>query len=606
MTPPRRWLARLADVTLLATALAGCAHSPVHLPGHDNGPQVLRLEVQAPKPLQALLGKSLDLAQVNRLAAGKPLAPSELTRLVAQAPAQARALLETEGYFDAQVDVTAEPGAPPLVRVEVQPGPRTIVRDVDLQVRGPLVADTARGAPYAREAQKALHAAWSLPAGEPFREQDWDRAKSDAMAQLRAHGYAAAKWADTEARIDAGEREATLSALADSGPLYRTGPLMIHGLQHQDAQTVRNIADFAPGTPATESLLLDFQDRLQKSDLFDRATVTLQPDAAHPDATPVDVELGESKLQQAKFTVGVAADVGAHGSVEHVARRPFGQPWILRDSIDLAQLQQSWNSELSTQTLPGLWRDFVGVGLQRNTTATDQVTSSDVRLGRAQDTTRITRTVFADVQHSITHNPLGRQAASSISLQDQGIWRNVDNVLLPSRGRVWTGQIGAGVARSDPGGNGPFSRLYAKLNAFQPFGRDWHASERVELGQVFGRDSLLLPDELLFRAGGAGSVRGYGYRSLSPTVGGVQVGGRVLFTSSVEVAHPLLERIPQLWGVVFVDAGQAAMHWNDLKPAWGYGVGADYRSPIGPVRVDLAYGQQVHRLRLHVSVGVQF
>lgn len=610
MTPPCRTFARWAGAALLA-ALAGCASSLAHLPGSASGPPpVLQLEVDAPKPLAALLKNNLDLGRVNRLAAGKPLAPSELTRLVAQAPEQARALLETEGYFNAQVEVqtegTPQAGSPPRVRVSVQPGPRTIVADVQLQVQGPLAQATARNERPARDAQQALHHNWSLPAGEPFRQQAWDKAKSDALAQLRAQGYVAAKWVSTEARIDAATQQATLYATADSGPLYRTGPLQITGLHHQDAQTVRNIANFGPGQPATEALLLDFQDRLEKSDLFDRATVTLAPDAAHPDATPVKVQLAERKLQDAKFTVGVAADVGGHGSVEHVDRRPFGEPWILRNTVDLAQLQQSWDGELSTQTLPGLWRDLIGAGAQRNTTSTDEVVSSQLRVGRAQETTRISRLVFGELQHSITHNALGRQQASSIALHDHGVWRDVDNPVLPTRGRVWTAQVGAGLARSNPGGDGPFTRLYAKLNAFQPFGHDWHASERIELGQVFGRTTLLIPDELLFRAGGAGSVRGYAYRSLSPTVDGVQVSGRVLFTSSVEVAHPIIERLPDLWGAVFVDAGEAATYWHDLHPALGYGVGARYRSPIGPVSVDLAYGQRVHRVRLHVSVGVQF
>jgi translocation and assembly module TamA len=610
MTPPCRTFARWAGAAAVVAALAalgGCASTRAHLPGGASGPPpVLQLEVDAPKPLASLLKTNLDLGRVNRLAAGKPLPPSELTRLVAEAPEQARALLETEGYFNAQVEVQTEGGTPPRVRVRVQPGPRTTVADVQLQVQGPLAEATARNASDARDAQKALRSHWALPAGEPFRQQDWDNAKSDALTQLRAQGYVGAKWLATEARIDAASHRATLYATVDSGPLYRTGLLEITGLQHQDASTVRNIADFGPGRPATEALLLDFQDRLMKSDLFDRATVTLAPDAAHPEATPVKVHLAERKLQDAKFTVGIAADVGAHGSVEHVHRRPFGQPWVMRNKIDLAQLQQSWDGELSTQTLPGLWRNLVGAGAARTTTDTDEVVSSHLRAGRAQETGRISRLVFGELQHSITHNALGRQAASSIALHDHGIWRNVDNLLLPTRGRVWTGEVGAGLARSNPGGNGPFSRLYAKLNAYQPFGNQWHASERVELGQVFGRDSLLIPDELLFRAGGAGSVRGYAYRSLSPSVDGVQVSGRVLFTSSVELAHPILERLPDLWGAVFVDAGEAALHWNELHPALGYGIGARYRSPIGPVSVDLAYGQRVHHVRLHVSVGVQF
>lgn len=591
---------------MLLALLAGCGTSPLHLPGQASAPQVLVLAVDAPKPLATLLSQNLDLGRVNRLAAGKPLPPAELARLIAQAPEQAKSLLHTEGYFNAEVRVESEGGEPLHVRVDVTPGPRTIVRDVTIQVKGRLAEQTAANQPYARDAQKALRRGWDLPAGAPFRQQDWDKAKGGALSQLRAQGYVQAQWVSTEAQVDAATQEADLNVVVDSGPLYRTGPLRIEGLKHQDAQTVRNIAGLRPGTPATESMLLDFQDRLQKSDLFDRATVTIEPDAAHPEATPVVVRLAERKLQDAKFVVGVAADVGAHGSVEHVHRRPFGQAWVMRNKVDLAQLQQSWDGEISTQTLPDQYRNLVGAGVQRATTDQDEVTSSHLRVGRAQETARISRLVFGELQHSITHNPLGRQAASSLALHEHLIFRNVDNPLQPLRGRVWTLQGGVGVARSNPGGNGPFSRAYVKYNVFQPFADRWHASGRIEVGQVFGRGTLLIPDELLFRAGGEGSVRGYAYRSLSPSIDGVPVSGRVLFTGSAEVARPIVESLPDLWGALFVDVGEAAMHWNELHPAVGYGIGARYRSPIGPLKLDLAYGQRVHHVRLHLSVGVEF
>ena len=38
----------------------------------------------------------------------------------------------------------------------------------------------------------------------------------------------------------------------------------------------------------------------------------------------------------------------------------------------------------------------------------------------------------------------------------------------------------------------------------------------------------------------------------------------------------------------------------------GYGVGARWRSPVGPVRMDLAYAQSLRKLRLHLSVGFTF
>ena len=115
-----------------------------------------------------------------------------------------------------------------------------------------------------------------------------------------------------------------------------------------------------------------------------------------------------------------------------------------------------------------------------------------------------------------------------------------------------------------------------------------------------------MPESQRFRAGGDGSVRGYAYRSLTPQVGGIDVGGKVLLTASAEVAHPISARLPSVWWAAFVDAGRAAESWRDWSPAWGAGVGLRVRSPVGPLRVDIAYGEETKQFRLHLSVGVVF
>ena len=152
--------------------------------------------------------------------------------------------------------------------------------------------------------------------------------------------------------------------------------------------------------------------------------------------------------------------------------------------------------------------------------------------------------------------------------------------------------------RSDvPGTESSRGPSFAPTPASTPTGRSarWFANARVEAGQVFVEQPIAVPDPILFRAGGDNSVRGYDYRTLGPTVNGAVVGGRVLLTGSLEFEHALLDRLPALLGAVFVDAGDAADRWSELRPVFGYGVGVHYRSPVGPLRLDVAYGQDVAR-----------
>ena len=112
-----------------------------------------------------------------------------------------------------------------------------------------------------------------------------------------------------------------------------------------------------------------------------------------------------------------------------------------------------------------------------------------------------------------------------------------------------------------------------------------------------------IPSNFLFRTGGDTTVRGYAFDSLGVPLGEAIVGGRYYTAGSVEVTRWFGES----WGLAtFVDAGNATDSLHDVNFALGYGVGGRVRTPIGPFRVDVAYGQQSHSVRVHFSVGLSF
>ena len=68
-------------------------------------PAAYKLVISAPNELRVLLLAYLDLARFQNVGGTDSITAPELDRLIAAAPAQARALLETEGYFAAVVTV---------------------------------------------------------------------------------------------------------------------------------------------------------------------------------------------------------------------------------------------------------------------------------------------------------------------------------------------------------------------------------------------------------------------------------------------------------------------------------------------------------------------
>lgn len=590
---------------------AGAQGTP-GLPGLLPGGRKSPLEVVAPAELKVLLERYLDLARVDHLASGEPVGDSEWSRLIDAAPAQVRELLQTEGYFEPIVKLTREPGEGDdhrRVRLELNPGPRTQVARLTMEVEGELERGHNRGDALAQTTLDAWRKAWPLVEGAPFRNATWSDAKANAVARLRSVGYASASWSGTSADIDADRHEARLYVVMDSGPLFRYDRLVVDGLGNHDLATVQALANLPPGTPVTEQVLLDYQERLQKSGLFDGVAVTLDPNPDTAGQARILVRVREAPLQVWTFGVGVSANTGPRASVEHVFRRVFGFAATARNKAEFGRLKQVWDGEISTHTGTGLYRNLLGGSVESLESSSDRVVSQRVRLGRAQDSQRAERFYFGQAERSsrttLGDNPV-RSFTTALSANYHGVLRQLDSVVLPTEGYSLSLQTALGRSHGTEAPSGYYGRLYGRLTGYATLGQTWYGTGRIELGYVGKPAAVAVPESQLFRAGGDDSVRGYSYRSLGPLVDGAVAGGSALFVTSLELARPISASIPSLWGAVFVDAGNATNSLQALKPALGAGVGLRWRSPVGPLRLDWAYGREVRQARLHFSVGIAF
>jgi translocation and assembly module TamA len=570
----------------------------------------VRLEVDAPGPLKALLERHLDLVRLGALG-GDDIDDTEWARLIDASPTQVRDLLQTEGYFAPLVRIERTPGRGnnerDLVRLSVDPGPRARIARVTIEAEGELERAATAGDGYGEATLAALRKEWELPVGAEFRNAGWADAKAAALSRLRSAGYASALWAGTGAAVDAAKNEVRLFLVVDSGPLYRLGPLQIEGLVAQDPETVRNLAYTRGGVPVTEALLLDFQERLQKSGLFETVAVTLEPDVSQAAAAPVTVRVRETPLQSYTFGVGVSANTGPRFSVEQQLRRPFGLPVSSSLKVEIGEKRQAWDGELSTRADERLYRDLLGAAVERLRSDSDVVLSQRVRLGRTQDTQRIERLSFVEWERSSRRTNAGeRTDAVAVSLNFHGGWRDLDSVVLPTTGETLSAQVGVGRSHGTDAKTGTFGRTYGRLTVYRPLGRTLYGQARLEVGRVFLEPGMVVPESLRWRAGGDESVRGYGYRELGPVVDGAVGSGETILTGSLELARPISAAMPSLWGAIFVDGGNAATSFNQLEPVFGYGFGVRWRSPVGPLRIDLAWAENSNRPRLHFSIGIAF
>lgn len=605
------------ELAAAAPASASTSAPAVVVPRVRRPPPVWTLEIEAPGALEDLLRSYLDLARFQAESvggsAGEPgtvISRSELRRLVAAAPDQARALLEAEGYFSAQIRASVSDevvGQPTLITLMVEPGPKTHVSRVQMVFEGELDTLLSKDDAEAKALVSALETHWALPQGEVFKQVDWSAAKNGMLARMRAQGYPMATWSGTSATVDAQAQTARLFVVADSGPAYYFGDVYIEGLKEQRASSVLNLVSFVKGQLYREQLLLDFQERLQKLNLFDSVFVTLNTDPVLAAAAPVSVQVRELPLQDATLGIGASSDTGPRITAEHLHRRFMGWDWLAKTKLQLGREESNVQVDLISHPLPGRRRWLASTQLSRQEDSLKAITTGErLRLGQMQEGDRLERTRYVEYQRAEVEDQSGTTVskASALSGTYQWIWRHLDHQLLPTKGVTAIGAVSAGHSFAALENSGFFGRAYGRLIWYRPLPWGWFSSTRVEAGRVLAADSVSVPDPLLFRAGGDESVRGYSYRELGVKADGVTVGGRAMGTASLELAHAIVARFPSIQGAVFMDVGGVSNQFVDIQPHFGYGAGLRWRSPVGPLRLDLAYGEQSRSFRVHFSVGI--
>jgi translocation and assembly module TamA len=636
--PPAR-SARAADSAAAVVAPPPSGPSAQQVARRTARPVDWRLNVEAPSPLDALLLDNLDLARYQSEASQAAEAASEgeveasgasalritrgeLRRLLAAVPDQARGLLEAEGYFAAQVRIrvddpvpenggavqaSSEISQPVTVHITVDAGPRTVVQRVQFVYEGELDNRLSADDAAAKALTEGISEAWTLSEDEPFRQADWTSAKNAALARLRADTYPMATWSGTSVTVDAQAHQARLFLVADSGPAFAFGEVRIEGLERQPPSAILNLAPFRPGQPYRERQMLDWQERIQKVNLFESVYVSPAFDVNHPEATPLTVQVREAPMQEASIGVGASSDNGPRVSFEHLHRNPFDSGWQVRTKAQLGLRVSDGLIDLLSHPWQGRRRGLASLQVSSIEDNDNAITRTQrLKVGRLREGERLERTDYVEAIHASVRSSseLLVANATALSFTSQWIFRDVDSQVQPTRGTTTMVALTGGRTVSALERDGHFGRVHARFTAYLPLPGAWQLQVRAEGGKVLARDQVSVPDALLFRAGGDDSIRGYAYRSIGVERDGVTTGGRVLGTGSIEVARPLWPGVPNLLGAVFIDAGDAAENIGQWSLKRGHGAGIRWRSPVGPFRIDIARGASTDEWRLHFSVGV--
>ena len=553
-----------------------------------------RVQIEAPADLAATLREGLVLVRWQE---DPQMTPEQLRRLADEAVREARETAATEGYFSPRVDLAIDESAEPwVVRLTLEPGERTTVEDVEIRFSGPATED-----PEAQDLMNRVREGWGLRRGEPFRQPRWEEAKRDAVRELSRWRYAGARVAASEARIDPATRRARLTVELASGPPYYFGEVRVSGTRRYPERLVENLSPFREGDVYDRDQLVVYQRRLLESGYFVSVQADIDPAESRPQGSPVRVAVIEAPTQHFEAGLGYSTDAGPRLELRYSDQDVRDSAWRFGSELRLDEKIQSLQLDFDSPPRPqGRWTSYFARA--RQTDIQNEFTrelAGGVSYNWGAEVTPSALIVSGHLEEQrvagdVTDN------RHALYVGHRRTFRRTDDFISPRSGYMVMAEVGG----APPGlASRPFLRGIISGSFFFPLGRTDDLLVRGQAGRVLADSREGIPSSFLFRTGGDQTVRGYAFESLGVRQGDAIVGGRRFVVASTEYTHWFGES----WGIAaFADAGNAWDGDSELQAAIGVGVGARFRTPIGPIRADLAYGAETQALRLHFSVGYSF
>lgn len=492
------------------------------------------------------------------------------------------------------------------ITVTVTPGEPVRVRDADIRIEGQGGND--------RYLAEDL-AAFTPRVGDIFDHQTYEASKLKIVRRLAERGYLDADFLDRKVEVTRAEHAADIDLSWISGIRYDMGPTRFHQDYFRPG-LLDKLVYWKEGSYYHQGKLDRLRQSLVQLDYFSGIDIQANPEEAVDGRVPIDVnlKLAPRNIYTAGVSYGTEYGAGFLAGVERRYVNSRGHK--LKTLLDYTQNRKSLTT---TYRIPAFkWLDgWYAATAQVYDEQTDYIDTRRVELigsrsGELNDQWTLTASVHAlrerwlfqiadDGDGALASRPY--RYATYVYPQVEAQYVNVDDRLFPRSGYVGKATLRGGLEGA--GSDTNFAQIQLGATWYRGLGDNDRLIVRGELGQTTSGSQDALPPSLRFYAGGDHSIRGYQYREVGPRVktdgGEYSVGGSKLVTGSVEYEH--YYKGGPFGGAIFVDSGSAYDDSPDFKT--GVGIGVRYKSPIGPIRVDIAHGldDPDSVVQLYLSIG---
>jgi translocation and assembly module TamA len=574
-------------------------------PPPDADSLVRRAEADLPRLTDALWGAGYYNARIVVAVAGIPLSLQA---------SRSEAAIRAAGFYRSRAQVP--------IQVIVDPGSQFTLRSVAV-----LNARTGQPFPPDELPPRLIR----IKPGDPARAADIVAAQAQIVDHFRAQSRPFTKVTRQEPVVVHPLHVMDIGLTVDPGPRAGIGEITIRGAENVDPAVVRSFIYTEPGDPYSPATLTAMRKSILNVEALSSVRIREGEALDAYGNLPLFVDIAERPPRVIGASVQYSTTDGPALRAYWAHRNLFGGAERLRFEGNLFYLTENGgrlndDEDVSWDDLGGRFRaSFLKPALwgTRNDFLAEALVERDRTEGytsRLFNGTLGIRHRFSNtfsIQGGIEYERgqasdiLGQIDYTLVGLPLSVTYDSTDNTLDPTRGM----KLLASVTPYPEflGSSVPMTIAKGTASAYWSLDEEarYVLAGRLGLGSILGAELDEIPANRRFFAGGGGSVRGFGYRTLSPTFLGEPIGGRSLLEASLEARIKITDTI----GIVpFVDAGTAfESSYPDFDESIrvSAGLGLRYYTAIGPIRLDVAIPLRReqgddHGVAVYVGIGQAF
>ncbi|MCL4122705.1 UNVERIFIED_CONTAM: hypothetical protein GTU68_057590 [Idotea baltica] len=498
------------------------------------------------------------------------------------------------GYYQPVItfSVEGEKGEQTLV-VNVDPGEPVYIYVSDILITGEAENDVD----FIRAVESS-----GLNLGQVLNHGNYESLKSTLQNLALRKGYFDGDFSLNKLEVAPGRHQAMVRLHYDSGQRYSFGASTIEGSQIEERR-VRSIIPFKEGDPYLTSQIGELNQSLSNTGWF--SSVYVEPNLESVGVNrelPMKIHLEPQVRNQLETSIGYSTDVGVRGKIR------WKKPWLneaghsFDSAISISKPEQEATVSYKIP-LEQVLKDYyiVKYGLKNVDNRDTDSLESNLAFER--------HWVFDSGWHRTIYTRFLYEEFTQ-GIQDGSAWLVLPGMSFSkSRTRggtmpMWGDKKAFTIEVTDQAltSDAKLLRLQAQGAIIRSIGQNHRGVARADLGAMYTDNFYKLPPSIRFFAGGDNSIRGYGYEEVSPKDSdGFLTGGQFMATSSLEYQYRV---VGNWWLATFVDYGDAWIETPDWK--MGAGLGIRWASPVGPVRLDFAWGFDAEpgdEFKIHFTLG---